>query len=99
MIDPKEIMEQAEAEVEAEQVRALIDLHKEKIRLRETFWARLFPWRIRIYRIDTVTEIDVLKRLNGELFQRAHWLQDALMKEGRANNYLKEQLRDRLKLS
>lgn len=47
-----EIRKQAEKEVAEEIFRKSVDREKERVRLRKSFWIRLFPWRVVIERRD-----------------------------------------------
>jgi hypothetical protein len=51
MLDPKEIRKQAQAELDAEELRAAVDKEKQRIQEQRTFWRRLFPWRVRFFKV------------------------------------------------
>lgn len=50
------VKEVAKKEFEEEQKRVLIEVEKEKLRQRASFWRKIFPWRIWIRRVDTFNE-------------------------------------------
>ncbi len=57
MIDPNEVMETAEKEFAEEEFRRQVEIEKERLKLKKSFWVRLFPWRIQWVRADyTPTE-------------------------------------------
>jgi hypothetical protein len=78
--DMGEIIRQAKAEVAAEDRKMLVEKHKEKIRLRQSFWVRIFPWRLRIERRDRPTETQELKARNTDLHEHCAWQYDQMQK-------------------
>ena len=52
-MNPKEaIIQAAQAEIDQEDFRKLVELEKARLRKYRPWWVRFFPWRIRIVRID-----------------------------------------------
>lgn len=50
-LDSDEIRRQAQKELDEEAFKAAVFKEKTRILQKRTFWARIFPWRIRIIRV------------------------------------------------
>jgi hypothetical protein len=50
MIDPKEVLKQAEAELKEELFREAVEARKQKLREKKSIWDRIFPWKVIIIR-------------------------------------------------
>jgi len=50
-LDSNEIRRQAQKELDEEAFKAAVFREKTRILQKRNFWARIFPWRIRIVRI------------------------------------------------
>lgn len=61
-MDAQQVIAQAEKEVAEEQFKKAVELEKIKIRYkydkRAKWYIRLFPWRIRIVRVDEMSDKD-----------------------------------------
>lgn len=49
-VDMHKVLETAEAELQDEQFRRLVELKKAELKTRRPLWDRVFPWRIIIVR-------------------------------------------------
>lgn len=75
-IDPHEVSLQAQKEFKEELHKQAVEKYKERLRLRQNLWIRLFPWRLRFERRD----IPALKRETLGL-TRYTWCLDTSVRE------------------
>lgn len=52
MVDAREVALQAQKEFHEEQFKQAVAQEKRRLALRKSFWARWFPWRLRVERRD-----------------------------------------------